>query len=135
MWRSARPGCPTSPRILGGFGPPLPGSLAGLTQIPSPASLFGLADLAAYGRGLARFVVLPLPSSEGASAMSAASSAAAGAGNVRLTDGTGVLISTPLLTVLLAGTQAFGQVFLLAGTVTPALLRRAGSDLLADEMG
>jgi hypothetical protein len=126
---------PDITRILGGFGPPLPGSLAGLTQVPSPASLFGLADLAAYGRGLARFVVLPLPSSEGASAMSAASSAAAGAGNVRLTDGTGVLISTPLLTVLLAGTQAFGQVFLLAGTVTPALLRRAGSNLLADEMG
>lgn len=126
---------PDITRILGGFGPPLPGSLAGLDQIASPASLAGLADLAAYGRGFARFVVLPLPFDIGSRAMTAASSAAAGAGNVALTDGTGVLVSTPLLTVLLASSQAAGQVYLLAGTVTPALLRQAGSDLLAEEAG
>ena len=119
--------------ILNGFGPPLPASLAGL-RLATPAFLSGvsgLPDLGAYGSGLTRFAVLPLPFDVGSEALTAASDAGAGAGVVRLTDGTGVLLRTPLLTVLLARTQSGGTVFLLAGPVTPALLVRAGSDLLA----
>jgi hypothetical protein len=121
--------------ILNGFGPPLPATLAGLRRIASMAGLSGLSDLAAYGTGLARFAVLPLPYDVGSRALEAASDAAAGAGVVSLTDGTGVLIRTPLLTVLLARSQSGGPVFLLAGAVTPALLVRAGSALLADTAG
>jgi hypothetical protein len=90
-----------------------------------------LPDLGIYGSGLARFVVLPLPLGLGSEALAAASDVAAGAGVVSLTDGTGVLIRTALLSVLLARTQAGGPVYLLAGAVTPALLARAGSALLA----
>ena len=116
--------------ILDRFGPPLPASLASLTQVPVPT---GLADVAAYGAGFSRFAVLPLPSRVGQSALNAAQ--AAGAGGVRLSGGTGALIDTPLLTVLLAQSQYGGPVYLLTGAVTPELLVRAGSDLLSDEGG
>jgi hypothetical protein len=117
--------------ILSGFGLPLPASLAGQRLIALPAGLLELPDLGLYGSGLARFVVLPLPFDLGSQALADASDVAAGAGVVSLTDGTGVLIRTPLLSVLLARTQAGGPVYLLAGAVTPALLARAGSALLA----
>ncbi len=117
--------------ILSGFGLPLPASLAGQRLIALPAGLLDLPDLGVYGSGLARFAVLPLPLGLGSQALAAASDVAAGAGVVSLTDGTGVLIRTPLLSVLLARTQAGGPVYLLAGAVTPALLARAGSALLA----
>ncbi len=123
--------------ILNGFGPPLPASLAG-QQLATPAFLSGvsgLPDLGAYGSGLARFAVLPLPFDVGSRALTAASDAGAGAGVVPLTGGTGVLLRTPLLTVLLARSQSGGTVFLLAGAVNPALLVRAGSDLLAGTAG
>ncbi len=118
--------------ILRGFGPPLPGRLAGAGRIPAPA---GLRDLGAYGTGFSRFAVLPLPGNVGSQALAAASGAAAGAGQVRLADGTGVLIETPLLTVLLARSEYGGPVYLLAGAVTPALLMRAGSGLLTSMAG
>jgi hypothetical protein len=118
--------------ILNGFGPPLPAVLAGLRRIASPAGLSGLTDLAAYGSGLARLAVLPLPVGVGSQAMSAASTAAAGSGVISLKGGTGVLVRTPLITVLLADPKSGGQVFLLAGAVTPAVAVRAGSALLSD---
>lgn len=118
--------------ILRGFGPPLPGSLAGLGRIAAPA---GLHDLGAYGSGFSRFAVLPLPYNVGSQAVTAASSAAAGAGVVRLAGGSGVLIKTPLLTVLLARSEFGGPVYVLAGAVTPALLLRAGSELLTQTAG
>ena len=117
---------------LNGFGPPLPGRLAGLTRIAVPA---GLRDLGGYGSGFSRFAVLPLPQGVGSRALAAAGGAAAGAGVVRLDGGTGVLIDTPLLTVLLARSEFGGPVFLLAGAVTPALLLRAGSGLLTTAAG
>ena len=113
--------------IVDRFGPPLPGRLARMTRVPVPS---GLADVAAYGAGFSRFAVLPLPSRVGQSALNAAQSA--GAGGVSLSGGTGALIETPLLTVLLAQSQFGGPVYLLTGAVTPALLVRAGSDLLND---
>jgi hypothetical protein len=111
--------------ILNGFGPPLPGRLAGLRRVANPG---GLQDVAAYGTGFSRFAVLPLPFRVGATAMNAARDA--GAGGISLANGTGALIQTPLLTVLLAQPLSGGPVYLLTGTVTPALLTTAGSGLL-----
>jgi hypothetical protein len=55
----------------------------------------------------------------------------AGAATVRLPDGGGVLVRTPLLTVVLAVSDRLGGVtFLLAGPVTAQVLERAASDLL-----
>ncbi len=116
---------PDITRILNGFAPPLPGRLAGMGRVAAPG---GLTDIAAYGTGFSRIAVLPLPRGVGQSALNAADGA--GAGGISLTGGTGALIQTPLLTVLLAQSAPGGPVYLLAGAVTPALLVRAGSDLL-----
>jgi hypothetical protein len=77
--------------------------------------------------------VLPLPNGVGQSALKAAEDA--GAGGIALSGGTGALIDTPLLTVLLAQSQSGGPVFLLTGAVTPALMVTAGSDLLNEQDG
>jgi hypothetical protein len=106
-------------------GDPFPASLGGLGRIQTPG---GLAGVAAYGTGFSRLVLLPLPGTAGSQAVSAASRVAAA---ISLPGGTGLLIRTPLLTVLLATTQRFGRTFLFTGAVTPALLEHAASDLLA----
>jgi len=111
--------------ILNGFGPLLPARIAGMSRVAAPG---GLADVAAYGTGFSRFAVLPLPYGVGLRALNAADDA--GAGGLSLSGGTGALIATPLLTVLLAQAQSGGPVYLLTGTVTAALLVRAASDLL-----
>jgi hypothetical protein len=116
--------------ILNRFGPALPGQIAGMNRVAAPS---GLDDVAAYGSGFSRFVVLPLPNRVGQSALNAAESA--GAGGISLSGGTGALIDTPLLTVLLAQSQSGGPVYLLTGAVTPTLLIRAGSDLLNEQDG
>jgi len=117
--------------ILNAFAPPLPAQLAGMSQVAVPG---GLSDIAAYGTGFSRFAVLPLPSSVGNSALSAADNA--GAGGVALTDGvTGALVKTPLVNVLLVEPPGGGPVYLLTGTVAPALLVQAGSGLLTDLQG
>jgi hypothetical protein len=121
---------PDVSRILNRFAPPLPGQIAGRTRVAVPN---GLADVAAYGSGFSRFAALPLPASVGQSALSAVQSA--GAGAIKMTGGTGALIETPLLTVLLAQSQFGGPVYLLTGAVTPKLLVRAGSDLLTEQGG
>jgi hypothetical protein len=121
---------PDVSRILNRFAPPLPGQIAGLSRVAVPS---GLTDVAAYGTGFSRFAVLPLPYRVGQSALSAAQSA--GAGGISLSGGTGALIETPLLTVLLAQSQSGGPVYLLTGAVTPGLLVRAGSDLLDEQAG
>jgi hypothetical protein len=116
---------PDITQILNRFAPPLPAQVAGMDRAAAPA---GLTDVAAYGTGFSRIAVLPLPSGLGQQALNAADSA--GAGGIKLTGGTGALIQTPLLTVLLAQAQSGGPVYLLAGAVTPALLVNAGSSLL-----
>jgi hypothetical protein len=110
--------------VLNGFGPPLPGRLAGLRRVANPG---GLADVAAYGSGFARFAVLPLPLNTGMEALNTASSAGAA---IRMPGGgDAVLVSTPLLTVLLAGPPG-GPIYLLTGAVTASLLERAAAQLL-----
>jgi hypothetical protein len=110
--------------VLNGFGPPLPGRLAGFGQVASPAAV---PDVAVYGDGFARFVVLPLPERTGAEAMTTASAAGA---SIQIQGGTAVLVTTPLLTVLLASPPG-GPVYLLTGAVTARLLQTAATQLLA----
>jgi len=112
--------------ILNTFAPPLPARLAGNRRVASPG---GLPDVAAYGTGFARFAVLPLPPAAGQRVISAAGGA--GAAGVSLSGGSGTLIETPLLTLLLVQSTYGGPVYLLTGAVTPALLVHAGSALLA----
>jgi hypothetical protein len=115
--------------ILNGFGPLLPGRLGGLDRIPA---IGGLRTVGAYGTGFTRFAVIPLPGRVGVQAMLAADRFGKA---VKLPDGTGTMISTPLLTVLLARPRFGYPTFLLAGTVRPSVLRRAASGLLTDEAG
>lgn len=104
---------------------PLPPTLDGQTQ---SAALQGLSGGAAgYGSGFATFAVLALGDRVGDSAFSAAASASA---PVKFTNGTGELIQTPLLTVLLARSDEFDRVYLLAGFITPDPLVQAGNELL-----
>lgn len=112
----------------------LPGRLAGS---PRTRDLVGsLGGTASYGRGLARFVVLPLPARVG----SPAQAAARAGGGAELTIGTpaeAVLVATPLLNAVVARTDPVGadghrlpdRWYLLAGTVDAATLQRAVTDL------
>jgi hypothetical protein len=111
--------------VLNQFGPPLPGQLGGSRRV---ANQGGLADVAAYGSGFARFAVLPLPARAGTEALEVASSVGA---SIPLHGGSAVLIQTPLLTMVLARPPG-GPVYLLTGAVTPGLLERAATQLLAD---
>jgi hypothetical protein len=111
--------------ILDGIGPPLPGRLAGFARTPI---LDDLTSIAAYGTGFSRFVVIPLPGRVGTQALSTV--LGSGLAQVRLPDGTAVVIRTPLLTVVLARSTFGGPVFLLAGPVTPVMLLRAASGVL-----
>jgi hypothetical protein len=83
--------------------------------------------VSAYGTGLARFAVLPLPGQIGQQAITAAARAGSA---VRLRHGQGVVIRTPLLTVLVFITGYHDNVLLFTGSVTPALLERAAADLV-----
>lgn len=114
---------------------PLPSSLGGL---PAAQSLSGYgAAVSGYGSGFTTFAVLYLADRLGDSAMSAATSGGAapvtfGNGGVGA-PGTGRLIQTPLLSVLLVRGGQFDQVFLLAGFTTPDVLVKAAGDLLTYE--
>lgn len=112
--------------LLNGFAPPLPDTLAGLAQVANPS---GLADVAAYGIGLTRFAVIPLPAGVGNTAMTKASLVGAA---IKLPFGSGVLVTTSLLTMVLAAPPG-GPVYLLTGAVTPGLLERAASQLLTSQ--
>jgi hypothetical protein len=104
---------------------PWPARLGGLALAPATS---GVAGVAAYGQGFTQFALVPIPGSTGSRAVAAA--AGAGAARVALAGGTGVVIRTPLLTVLLAIPPFPGITFLFAGPVAPTLLARAASDLL-----
>jgi hypothetical protein len=116
---------PDVSQVLEGVGPTLPVRLAGFarSQIHD-----GITWIGAYGTGLSRFAVIPLPGQVGTQALSTA--LGAGAELDEYPDGMAVVIRTPLLTVVLASSKFSGPVFLLAGPVTPAVLLRAGSGLM-----
>jgi hypothetical protein len=107
---------------------PLPSSLDGQ---PAAPALDGYgADVAGYGTGFATFAVLYLGDRIGDSALSAAKSA--GAAPATFTHGTGLLIRTPLLSVLLVRSDRFDRIFLLVGFTGPDLLTKAADALLTD---
>jgi hypothetical protein len=108
---------------------PLPDELAG--QAAKPVLDGYDADVSGYGSGFATFAVLFLGDRIGDSALSAAT--AAGAAPVTFPNGTGRLIRTPLLSVLLVRSDRFDRIFLLVGLTGPDLLTKAATDLLTDE--
>ena len=103
----------------------LPPTLAGGHAQPVQSG----TDTVEYGSGLDSILVFGLPPTTGSSAMSAAAPAAA---PVTFTDGTGELIKTPLLNLLLVrlGTDKHSLIFLLAGFVGSDRLVQAGTDLV-----
>ena len=118
----------------------LPEQLAGLPRTADLVGSFG--GTATYGRGLARFVVLPLPSRLGGPALDAATRG----GATPLELGTGaaaVLVATPLLDAVVARTSPRGgdgvrlrdRWYLVAGTVDGPTLRQAVLDLAAAPPG
>ena len=118
-----------------GDGDPFPSQLGGLRHVAIPGSPPGVA---VYGAGLGRFVLLPLPSGVGTTALNAAIQA--GAAGLTL-PGTGggqggappaVLIRTPLLSVVMVRAGFHHAVFLFTGAVTPAVLERSASALVTD---
>jgi len=100
----------------------LPERLAG-----QPRAAANLTGVATYGTGLARFVVVPVPRRTGFDAMRRATRG----GGLPLTfpAGEGVLISTPLLSVLAMDAHPARETYLLAGLVDPKLLKQAGAEL------
>lgn len=117
---------PDVSEFLTGIGPTLPGRLAGFARTPIRD---GITWVGAYGTGFARFAVIPLPGRVGTQAISTA--LAAGAVQIEPQNGTIVVIRTPLLAVALASSRFGGPVFLLAGPVTPTVLQRAASAVMA----
>ncbi|MBO0822419.1 MAG: hypothetical protein J2P27_01005 [Actinobacteria bacterium] len=113
---------PNVSRLLYGLGPALPARLGGMARV---SGVPGLPELAAYGSGLARFVVIPLPGRTGRELLNAAITAG---GIIQLGNATAVAIQTPLLTVLVVQRPA-SPVYLLTGTVTTAVLERAAQQL------
>ncbi len=114
----------------------LPESLAGRARIPSPGGLSTVGGVAGYGSSLSRFVVLVLPRGYGQRTLQAAEDR--GGLPVRFDTGHGYELTTPLLSTLVIRRDSGGpgpRTFLLAGTVTPAVLRQAGDQLLRPELG
>lgn len=102
----------------------LPASLAGAARVPAPADVDGVA---AYGDGLSRFVVAPLPGRIGARSFDAFEESGV---PVEIQGGEGYVVRSAVLTALLVLGRR-GRPFLLAGMVTPEVLTRAAADLLA----
>lgn len=105
---------------------PLPQRLAGRERMALPPGFQGVGR---YGTGLSIFVVLPIP--RGSERAAPEGARRAGGTAVRLDGSQGVLLATPLLTVLVAGVPAARRTYLLAGVVSPAVLERAAAELAA----
>jgi hypothetical protein len=117
---------PDAAGILNGYGPILPSQLGRVHATASPP---GLADVAVYGSGFARFAVVPLPVRAGNEVIDAASSVGA---SIPMRGGTAVLVRTSLLTVVLVRSTD-GPVYMLTGAVTADVLERACGNLLTEE--
>jgi hypothetical protein len=102
-----------------------PATLAGREL--STAALAGLPGVGLYGTGLSSFVVLPLPRNLAGSATDAARKA--GAGDLTLPGGTGVLLSVAPVTVIIERSTVARRSYLLAGLVIPSVLERAAAEL------
>ena len=114
----------------------LPVRLAGADR---SRDLVGSGGSSTYGRGLARFAVLPLPSRTGRPALAAAANG--GGTTLEVGDnGEAVLVVTPLLNAVVATSRfqperdgrphAHRRWYLVAGTVDAATLQAAAQDLV-----
>jgi hypothetical protein len=118
-----------------GDGGPFPPRLGRQPHVAVPGSPPGVAI---YGSGLSRFVLLPLPRQVGTEALNSAIQAGADSVALPATPGgqagtqAGVLIRTPLLSVLMVRAGFRHAVFLFAGAVTPAVLESSAAALVAD---
>lgn len=117
---------------VGGLAPVnLPARVAGRARVANPAGL-RVPGVAAYGTGLSAFVVLAVPGRVGGQTLRSARDA--GATPVAFTAGEGYETRTSLLAALVArtgGDRQSRRTFLVVGAVTPDLLRRAATELLA----
>jgi hypothetical protein len=104
---------------------PLPDRLAG--QARAGTTPAGIAGVAVYGTGFTQFVVIPTPRNIGFEAMRRATQAAGVP--LLFPDGDGVLISTPLLSVLAMDSHAARRNYLVAGLVDGDLLQQAALEL------
>jgi hypothetical protein len=102
-----------------------PASLAGRAQ--RRGELSGLPGIGLYGTGLSAFVVLPLPRNIAGSATDAARKA--GASDLTLPGGTGVLLSVAPVSVVIERSTVARRSYLLAGLVIPSVLERAAAEL------
>jgi hypothetical protein len=110
---------------------PLPSTLLGRQRLGSDAAA-RVVGLAGYGPGLSSFVVFALPGRTGADALNAARDR--GATPVALPNADAYETSTSLVNGLIVRTQAERQnrrTYLIAGPVTPDVLRAAAAELIA----
>jgi hypothetical protein len=106
------------------FGP-LPATLAGRARADgAPAPVAGVGG---YGAGFTQFVVLAVPRRTGLSVEKTATDA--GGAGVILPGGEGVVISTPLLSVMVVVSSRARRSYILAGMVTANVLKAAATDL------
>ena len=109
---------------------PLPAVLAGRTRLGSTAAA-QVVGLAGYGPGLSSFVVFALPGRTGADALNAARER--GAVPVSLPNADAYQTSTTLVNGLIVRTQGDRpnrRTYLIAGPVTPDVLRQAAAELV-----
>ncbi|MFJ9784714.1 hypothetical protein ACIRSS_34440 [Amycolatopsis sp. NPDC101161] len=117
---------PDVSNALGALGQvPLPATLAGRPVVSSDFG--GVEGAALYGSGLAAFVVVAVPRAVGNAAADAA--AKAGAVQVKLAAGTVVQLSITPLSLAIVRASAFRRSYLLAGTVTPDVLKTVADEL------
>ncbi len=98
----------------------LPGQLAGRDRLSVPE---GFEAIAAYGGGLATFVVLGVRGSAGQNLVTDALSD--GGTALTIQGASGVVISAPLINAVLVRPDGWSLTYLIAGTVDSALLEQA----------
>jgi hypothetical protein len=104
----------------------LPLKLAGRAMDVTSAAL---APIGVYGNGLSIFAVLTLRGTTGRSLLDGARSA--GGVPLKTAHGTGVLVATPLVTVVLMRRTGATDTFLLAGLADRQVLERAAATLVS----
>jgi hypothetical protein len=111
---------------LGALGQvPLPGTLGG--RPVASANLGGITGAALYGSGLASFAVIAVPRNVANAASDAAGKA--GAAEVKLAAGTVTQLSITPLSLAIVRSSVSRRSYLLAGTVTPDVLRSVADEL------
>ena len=105
----------------------LPATLAGRARLAAP---IGFGQVGIYGRGLATFAVLQITGITGLHLISAARYD--GGTSLKVRHGTGVVVTTRLITAVLLHPRAAAGTFVLAGFVDRRLLKRAAAQLAAE---